>query len=84
MREGTLDRVGSGTWALRLRKVAGDDLPDTDWQDGTLGVLGWVLYTQALLLVWSQATALQSLWEDSVWTSPMAQVLENSGDKADA
>lgn len=62
--------MAGGTWTLRLREVAGDDLPDTDWQAGTLGVLGWALHTQALLLVWSQDTALQCLWKESVFRDP--------------
>lgn len=52
---------GGGTWGLRPGEVAGDDLSDTDRQAGSLEVLGWVLHTRALLLVWSQDTALQGL-----------------------
>lgn len=64
MRRGEMQAVsvkGSGTWALRLGEVAGDNLPDAGRQAGGLGILGRVLHVQALLLARPQDAALQCL-----------------------
>ena len=64
MRRGEMQAVsvkGSGTWALRLGEVAGDNLPDEGRQAGGLGILGPVLHVQALLLARPQDAALRCL-----------------------